>query len=90
MHNPPHPGRILKEALQGHNITFVAKHLGVSRLTLSKILNGRGGISPEMSLRLSAALGSSPNLWFRMQAAYDMWQATSKKLPKIGRLPKAA
>jgi antitoxin HigA-1 len=90
MHNPPHPGRILKEALEGHNITFVAKHLGVSRLTLSKILNCRGGISPEMSLRLSAALGSSPSLWFRMQAAYDMWQATGKRLPKIGRLPKAA
>lgn len=88
MHNPPHPGRILKQALASYSVTAVAQHLGVSRLTLSKILNCRGGITPEMSLRLSAALGSSPNFWFKMQAVHDMWQAAHKKQPKIAKITK--
>jgi addiction module HigA family antidote len=90
MFNPAHPGEVLQEALAGRNITHVAKHIGVSRVTLSRVLNCRGAVTPEMSLRLSAALGTSPGLWFRMQAAYDLWQASRKKLPKIKPLPKAA
>ena len=64
MHNPAHPGQVLQEYLEGMNITRVAKHLHVSRVTLSKILNCRAGISAEMSLRLSAALGTHPSFWF--------------------------
>jgi antitoxin HigA-1 len=90
MFNPAHPGEVLKEALAGQNITHVAKHIGVSRVTLSRVLNCRGAVTPEMSLRLSAALGTSPGLWFRMQAVYDLWQASRKKLPKIKSLSKAA
>ncbi|HUD74052.1 MAG TPA: HigA family addiction module antitoxin [Terracidiphilus sp.] len=92
MFNPPHPGEVLQDSLEGlnMNVTRFAKHIGVSRVTLSRVLNCRGAITPEMSLRLSAALGTSPGLWFRMQGAYDLWQAKRKKLPKIKPLPKAA
>ncbi len=86
MHNPAHPGSVLREYLQGMSIAYVAKHIGVTRLTLSKILNCRGGISAEMSLRLSAALGTNPSFWFDMQTNYEFAQARRKKLPKIQRL----
>ena len=90
MLNPAHPGRILRGWLSGMNITHVARHIGVSRVSLSKILNCRGGISAEMSLRLSAALGTSPSFWFDMQTNYEFAQARRKKLPKIMKLPTAA
>jgi addiction module HigA family antidote len=90
MHNPPHPGRILRESLQGLAIVKVAEHLGVTRAALSRILNGRAGISAEMSLRLSDALGTSPDLWFKMQSEYDFWQASQKKRRKISPLGRAA
>jgi addiction module HigA family antidote len=64
MFNPAHPGEVLREALAGQNITHVSRHIGVSRVTLSRVLNCRGAVTPEMSLRLSAALGTSPGLWF--------------------------
>ena len=90
MFDPAHPGEVLREWLAGMNITHVAKHIGVSRVSLSKILNCRGGVSAEMSLRLSGALGTGPSLWFDMQANYDFAQAKCKKLPKILKLPTAA
>lgn len=90
MFDPAHPGEVLREYLNGMNVTHVAKHIGVSRVSLSKILNCRGGVSAEMSLRLSAALGTNPSLWFDMQSNYDFAQARRKKLPKIARLPIAA
>ena len=90
MHNPAHPGEVLQEALAGQNITHVARHIGVSRVTLSRILNCRGAVTPEMSLRLSAALGTSPGLWYNIQCQYDFAQAKRKKLPKIAVLAKAA
>jgi addiction module HigA family antidote len=90
MYNPSHPGEVLREALAGQNITHVARHLGVSRVTLSRILNCRGAVTPEMSLRLSAALGTSPGLWYNIQCQYDFAQAKRKKLPKIAVLAKAA
>jgi addiction module HigA family antidote len=83
MHNPAHPGQVLQEYLEGMNITHVARHLHVSRVTLSKILNCRAGISAEMSLRLSAALGTHPSFWFDMQSSYEFAQAKRKKIPKI-------
>ncbi|MFZ1941843.1 MAG: HigA family addiction module antitoxin [Terracidiphilus sp.] len=90
MYNPAHPGLVLRDYLEGHNVTHVAKHIGVSRVTLSKILNGHTGITADMSLRLSAALGTNPSFWLDMQSNYDMWQARKKKRPRIHPLKIAA
>jgi len=78
MHNPPHPGEILKELCLeplGISVTRAAKALGVSRKTLSAILNGRAGISPEMAIRLSLAFDTSAESWLNQQAYYDLWLA---------------
>ena len=83
MHNPPHPGKVLREYLKDISTTTVARHLRVSRVTLSRILNGASGISADMSLRLSEALGTHPSFWYEMQASYDMGQARKKKRTKI-------
>jgi len=90
MHNPSHPGAVLRDYLEGHSVTHVAKHIAVSRVTLSKILNCRTGITADMSLRLSAALGTNPSFWLDMQSNYDMWQARSRKRPRIRPLKLAA
>ena len=78
MHNPPHPGEIIREFCIEPlelSITEVAEGLGVSRKTLSAILNGRAGISPEMALRLSMAFNTSPESWLSQQSQFDLWQA---------------
>ena len=78
MHNPPHPGEILRQLCiepLGLSITEAAKGLGVSRKTLSAILNGRAGISPEMAVRLSLAFGTSSESWLNQQIQFDLWQA---------------
>ena len=82
MHNPPHPGEILRElCLEPLNITVTdaAEALGVSRKTLSAILNGRAGISPEMAVRLSIAFGTSAESWLNLQTQYDLWQAEQNR-----------
>lgn len=82
MHNPPHPGEILRElCLEPLNITITeaAEALGVSRKTLSAILNGRAGISPEMAVRLSIAFGTSSDSWLNQQTQYDLWQAEQNR-----------
>ncbi len=77
MFDPPHPGEVLKEYLpESVSVTEAARKLGVSRQSLSAILNGRSGISAEMAVRLSKALTTSPDLWLGMQIQYDLWQAT--------------
>ena len=78
MHNPPHPGEIIRELCLeplGLTVTQAAEGLGVSRKTLSAILNGRAGISPEMALRLSMAFDTSPESWLNQQIQYDLWLA---------------
>lgn len=78
MHNPPHPGEVIKELCLEPleiSVTSAAKALGVSRKTLSSILNGRAGISPEMAVRLSIAFNTSSESWLNQQAQYDLWQA---------------
>ncbi len=79
MHNPAHPGEILKELVitpLGLTITDVAEHLNISRKTLSKVLNGRGAITPEMALRLELVFKKpSADHWLRLQSAYDLWCA---------------
>ncbi len=78
MHNPPHPGEIIRElCVEPLNISVTegAKALGVTRKTLSALLNGRSGISPEMALRLSKVFGRTPDGWLRLQIKYDLWRA---------------
>lgn len=78
MHNPPHPGEVIKDLCiepLGLTVTDAAKGLGVSRKTLSSLLNGRAGISPEMAIRISKAFGGSAESWMIQQAQYDLWQA---------------
>ncbi|VAW63549.1 Antitoxin HigA, partial [hydrothermal vent metagenome] len=78
MHNPPHPGEVIKELCLeplGLTITDAAKGLGISRKTLSSILNGKAGISPEMAVRLSIAFNTSSESWLNQQSQYDLWQA---------------
>jgi len=78
MHNPPHPGEIIKELCLeplGLTVTRAAEALGVSRKTLSAILNGRAGISPEMAIRLSIAFDTSAESWLNQQTQYDLWLA---------------
>ena len=79
MHNPPHPGRILREYLGTVSVTDAAKHLGVTRVALSRILNGRAGISAAMALKLSDALATSPELWIGLQSQYDLWRASQHR-----------
>lgn len=89
MYNPPHPGLVLREYLGDVSVTSAAEHLGVTRAALSRILNGSAGISAEMALRLSEALGTSPELWIGMQSKYDLWLASRKRRRKISRLANA-
>ena len=86
MFDPPHPGSVLKDYLANVSVTTAALHLGVTRATLSRILNGNAGISAEMALSLSEALGTSPELWIGMQSQYDLWQASKNRRRKAVRL----
>lgn len=83
MHNPPHPGEVLREWLTGISVTDAAKRLGVTRVALSRVLNGAAAVSAEMDLRLSKALGTTPGTWYSMQAQYDMWQAQRRFRAKV-------
>lgn len=78
MHNPPHPGEILRELCLeplGLSVTRTAEALGVSRKTLSAVLNGRSGVSPEMAIRLSKAFDTTAESWLNQQVQYDLWVA---------------
>jgi antitoxin HigA-1 len=87
MHNPAHPGEVLREYLPERlPIGEIAKGLGVTRQALSAILNGRAGISAAMALRLEGALGTSAEMWLNMQTSHDLWLAR-KRPPKVRRLP---
>jgi addiction module HigA family antidote len=82
MHNPPHPGEIIRElCLQplGLSVSDAAKALRVSRKTLSEILNGRAGVSPVMAIRLAIAFDTTPESWMAQQAQYDLWRANKKR-----------
>jgi len=82
MHNPPHPGEVLRKLCLeplGLSVTAAAKALGVSRKTLSGILNGRSGISPEMAVRLSIAFNTTAESWLNQQVQYDLWWAERRR-----------
>jgi len=85
--NPAHPGEVLRDYLGEMSVAEAAARLGVTRAHLSRILNRRAGVSAPMSLRLSAALGTSPEFWLKMQMQYDLWQAQKAKRPRIRRFP---
>ncbi len=78
MHNPPHPGEVIKALCLAPlriTVTQAAEALGISRKTLSAILNGRAGISPEMAVRLSIAFNTTAESWMNQQIQYDLWHA---------------
>ena len=78
MHNPPHPGEIIKDFCAeplGLTVTKAAESIGVTRKTFSMLLNGKSGISPEMALRLSKVFGRTPEGWLRLQLQYYLWKA---------------
>ena len=81
IHNPPHPGEIVRyECLEplGLTVTRAAQGLGVTRQALSDLVNQKAGVSVEMSIRLSKAFGSTPETWLGLQTAYDLWQARER------------
>lgn len=96
MHNPPHPGEVLRDGVftdTGITVTDFATRLGVTRVTLSRVLNGKSGISADMAVRLAAALGGSAESWLGMQNAYDLWlaeKALKRQVAKIEPLKIAA
>src|ERR1700757_246220 len=94
MYNPPHPGEVLADTVLredgGITVTEFAKALGVSRVALSRVVNGRAAVSAELAIRLAAALGGSAESWLQMQAAHDLWRAAKGRRPKILPLKLAA
>ncbi len=93
MHNPPHPGEVLKDGVfdgGGMTVTEAARQLGVSRVQLSRLLNGRAGVSADMAVRLALWLGGTPESWLRMQADYDLWQAVQRGRPPVKPIHRAA
>jgi antitoxin HigA-1 len=90
MCNPPHPGAVLQDTVLrddgGLSVTEFAKRLGVSRVALSRVVHGHAAISAELAIRLSMALGGSPESWLRMQVTYDLWHAAKKRRPKIAKI----
>lgn len=93
MHNPPHPGETLRDDVLpalGLSVTEAALQLGVTRAALSRVLNARAGISPEMALRLErwlgVAHGGRASVWLGMQAAFDLWQAQKSAKPMLSRI----
>jgi len=93
MHNPPHPGEVLQDTVLAKgriSVTEFARRLRVSRVALSRVVNGRAAVSADMALRLAAALGGSAESWLQMQSAYDLWQASKKRRPKVEPIKLAA
>lgn len=93
MFNPPHPGEVLKDGVfegRGISVTDAARQLGISRVQLSRVLNGRAGISADMAIRLAMWLGGSPESWLRMQTDYDLWRSQQHGRPMVKRIRRAA
>lgn len=93
LQNPPHPGGILKDAVEAIPMTLTefADHIGMSRVALSRVVNCRSGISAELSVKLNQAFGQEqPDFWFSMQNAYDFWQVSQTKRKPVKRIGVAA
>jgi addiction module HigA family antidote len=83
MHNPAHPGRLLAYYVQDKSVTEVARHLGVTRAALSRVLNGKAVISADMALRISEAFNTDAEFWLRLQAQRDLWVAQQKRRKRV-------
>lgn len=94
MYNPPHPGAVLADTVLrkdgGLTVSEFAERLGVSRVALSRVTNGRAAVSAELAIRLAAALGGSAESWLTMQLAYDLARAEKKRRPRIARIAEIA
>jgi len=90
MHQPSHPGRILAYYLGERSVTEVARHLRVTRPALSRVLNGKAGVSADMAVRLAEAFKTEPDLWLRLQMQYDLWLALKRKRIKVRPLDTSA
>lgn len=91
MHNPPHPGEVLKDGVfEGSNIsvTAAAAALGITRVALSRVLNGKAGLSAEMAVRLGKWLGTGPEVWVSMQTQYDLRKAEQALKRQVAKIPK--
>ena len=91
MHNPPHPGGVLKDGVFADNlvsVTDAAAALGVTRVSLSRVLNGKAGVSAEMAVRLGKWLGTGPEVWINMQAQYELWKAEQALKTMVRKIPK--
>lgn len=89
MYNPPHPGEVLRDGVfadTGITVTEFAGRLGISRVMLSRVLNGKAGISADMAVRLATALGTSAESWLHMQANYDLWQAEKSLKREVAKI----
>ena len=93
MHNPSHPGLIIRDDVLPDlqlSVNQAAEQLGVSRVTLSRVINGRSAITAEMALRVGKWVGNGPEIWLRMQGQYDLWQARKKGAPKVKKAKRPA
>jgi addiction module HigA family antidote len=93
IHTHPHPGEILKETVFDAldlSVTDAASRLAISRVTLSRVLNGKAGISPDLALRLEKAGASTARFWINLQANYDLWRAMQQKPPRVRSLQSTA
>ena len=91
MFNPPHPGEVLREFLpDGMTIEEVARRLGVSRVQLSRVLNGHSAISADMAIRIGLLTNTTPESWLAGQSKWDLWQASQKPRPTIEPFRRAA
>ncbi|WP_175171242.1 HigA family addiction module antitoxin [Achromobacter kerstersii] len=93
MHRPPHPGEILREdviAPLGLSVTEAAERLAMSRVALSRVLNGKAGVRPDLAVRLEHAGVSTAQAWVAMQANYDLWQALQHEQPPVRPLASTA
>lgn len=93
MFNPPHPGEVLRDGVftdSDITVTAFAERLGVTRVALSNVLNGKAGISASMAIRLAAALGGSAESWLHMQANYDLWNAEKSMKREVSKIERLA
>ena len=93
MHNPSHPGLIIRDDVLPDlqlSVNQAAEQLGVSRVTLSRVINGRSAITAEMALRVGKWVGNGPEIWLRMQGQYDLWQARTKGEAKVKKAKRPA
>jgi antitoxin HigA-1 len=89
MFNPPHPGEVLRDGVfseGAHTVSAFAAHIGMSRVALSRVLNGHAAVSADLAHRLAAALGGSAQSWLAMQAAYDLWQLQRRNAKEYRRI----